>query len=80
MSDRALAGMFQSLDQGLQLVIIDTCFSLRCAITIAKVVPCAMGVKADITENDATTFYSIFYQAISSGRSLKDAAGQAHVH
>jgi hypothetical protein len=76
-SDRALAGMFQSLDQGLQLVIIDTCFSLRCATTIAKVVPCAMGVEADICETDATTFYSIFYQAIASGRSLKEAAGQA---
>ena len=76
-SDMALAGMFQSLDKGLQLVIIDTCFSLRCATTIAKAVPCAMGVEGDIYEKDATTFYSVFYQAIASGRSLKDAAAQA---
>jgi hypothetical protein len=76
-SDMALAGMFRSLDKGLQLVIIDTCFSLRCATTIAKAVPCAMGVEGDIYEEDATTFYSIFYQAIASGRSLKDAVGQA---
>jgi hypothetical protein len=76
-SDMALAGMFQSLDKGLQLVIIDTCFSLRCATTIAKVVPCAIGVEGDIYEEDATTFYSVFYQAIASGRSLKDAAVQA---
>jgi TIR domain len=76
-SDMALAGMFQSLDQGLQLVVIDTCFSLRCATTIAKVVPCAIGVEGDIYEEDATTFYRVFYQAIASGRSLKDAAAQA---
>ena len=76
-SDMALAGMFQSLDQGLQLVIIDTCFSLRCAITITKVVPCSIGVEGDINEKDATTFYSIFYQAVASGRSLKDAVAQA---
>lgn len=76
-SDMALAGMFQSLDQGLQLVIIDTCFSLRCATTIAKVVPCALGVEGDIYEQDATTFYSVFYQAIASERSLKDAVAQA---
>jgi hypothetical protein len=76
-SDMALAGMFQSLDEGLQLVIIDTCFSLRCATTIAKAVPFAMGVEGDIYEEDATAFYSLFYQAIASGRSLKDAAAQA---
>jgi len=76
-SDMALAGMFRSLDRGLQLVIIDTCSSLRCATTIAKVVPCATGVEGDIYEEDATTFYSAFYQAIASGRSLKDATGQA---
>lgn len=75
--DTALAGMFQSLDQGLKLVVIDTCFSLRCASTIAKVVPCAIGVKTEIYENDATTFYGIFYQAVASGRSLKDAMAQA---
>ncbi|MSM38678.1 MAG: TIR domain-containing protein [Geobacter sp.] len=76
-SDMALAGMFQSLDHGLKLVVIDTCFSLRCAATIAKVVPCAIGVKTEIYENDATTFYGIFYQAVASGRSLKDAIAQA---
>jgi hypothetical protein len=76
-SDMALAGMFQSLDQGLKLVIIDTCFSLRCANTIAKVVPCAIGVEGDIYEDDATNFYSVFYQALASGRSIKDATAQA---
>jgi hypothetical protein len=76
-SDMALAGMFQSLDQGLQLVIIDTCFSLRCATTIAKVVPCAIGVEGDIYEDDAITFYSVLYQALASGRSIKDATAQA---
>jgi hypothetical protein len=76
-SDTALAGMFRSLDRGLKLVVIDTCFSLRCATTVAKAVPCAMGVEGDIYEDDATTFYRTFYQAVASGRSLKDATAQA---
>ncbi|HVT15195.1 MAG TPA: toll/interleukin-1 receptor domain-containing protein [Thermoanaerobaculia bacterium] len=76
-SDMALAGMFRSLDKGLQLVIIDTCYSLRCATTIAKAVPCTMGVEGGILEDEANSFYSIFYQAVASGRSLKDAAAQA---
>lgn len=76
-SDMALAGMFQSLDQGLKLVVIDTCHSLRCATTIAKVVPCAMGVEGDPYEDDTVMFYKVFYQALASGRSLKDASAQA---
>jgi hypothetical protein len=76
-SDMALAGMFQSLDQGLKLVIIDTCYSLRCAIRVAKVVPCAIGVEGGIYEDEAVTFYRVFYQALASGRSLKHATAQA---
>lgn len=78
-SDMALAGMFRSLDRGLRLVIIDTCYSLRCARTIAKAVPCAIGVEGDPFEHEAVLFYKQFYQALASGRSLKDAMakGQA---
>jgi hypothetical protein len=76
-SERALAGMFTSLDAGLQIAIIDTCFSLRCATTIAAVVPFAIGVEADIFEDEATKFYARFYQALGSGRSIRDATSQA---
>lgn len=78
-SDMALAGMFRSLDRGLRLVIIDTCYSLRCAKTIAKAVPCTIGVEGDPYEDEAVLFYRHFYQAVASGRSLKDAMakGQA---
>ncbi len=76
-SDMALAGMFRSLDQGLKLVVIDTCSSLRCATTVAKVVPCAMGVEGSPYEEDTVTFYKVFYQALASCRSLQDATAQA---
>jgi hypothetical protein len=36
-----------------------------------------MGVEGDIYEDDATAYYSVFYQAVASGRSLKDAEAQA---
>ena len=75
--DTALAGMFQSLDRGVRLVIIDTCYSLRAATTIATVVPCAIGVEGAPYEADTVEFFSIFYQAIAAGRSIKDAVGQA---
>jgi hypothetical protein len=76
-SDRELAGMFQSLDEGLKLVAIDTCFSLRCATSISKVVPCAIGVEGDVYEDDATLYYKTFYRAVAAGRSVRDAAAQS---
>ena len=75
--DMALAGMFRCLDKGLRLVIIDTCNSLRCARTIANAVPCTMGVEGSPYEEEAVTFYSAFYQAVASRRSLKDAVAKA---
>lgn len=76
-SDLALAGMFQSLDQDLKLVVIDTCFSLPCASRVAKVVPCAMGVEGSPYEDDTVTFYKVFCQTLASGKSLKDATAKA---
>jgi hypothetical protein len=75
--DMALAGMFRCLDKGLQLVVVDTCNSLRCARTIANAVPCAIGVEGSPYETEAVRFYSVFYQAVASGRSLKDAVAKA---
>jgi hypothetical protein len=75
--DTALAGVFKSLDVGLKLVIIDTCFSLRCAKTIARVVPFAIGVEGSPYEDDTVIFYKVFYQGLAAGRSLRHAVGQA---
>lgn len=75
--DTALGGVFRSLDHRPTLVIIDTCYSLRCATTIARAVPCAIGVEGDPYEEDAVLFFSVLYQAFASGRSVKDAMGQA---
>jgi hypothetical protein len=44
---------------------------------VAKVVPCSIGVEGSPYEDDTITFFKVFYQAVASGRSLKDAVGQA---
>ena len=76
-SDLALAGMFDSLNHSLKLVVIDTCHSLRCAQTAAKVIPFAMGVEGDPYEDDCVLFYRVFYQALAAGTSLEGAFHQA---
>ncbi|MFL6450071.1 MAG: toll/interleukin-1 receptor domain-containing protein [Bryobacteraceae bacterium] len=75
-SDTALAGLLRSLD-GVRLAIVDTCYSLPCAVAISEAVDAAMGVKSFIYEDDATSFYCCFHRALASGKSLRDAAAQA---
>jgi len=75
-SDRQLAGLLRSVEH-IELAIIDTCYSLRCAKSISEVVDCAIGVKSFIYEEDTTCFYAAFYRALASGRSIADAHAQA---
>lgn len=75
-SDSALAGLLRSLD-GVRLAIVDTCYSLQCAVAVSEAVDAAMGVKSFIYEEDATSFYCCFYRALASGKSLRDAAAKA---
>lgn len=75
--DTALAGLLSSLGKGVQIVIIDTCYSWECAQRVAEVVPCAIGVDDYIYDEEAVRFYEVFYQALGAGLSVKDAHGQA---
>jgi hypothetical protein len=75
--ESALAGMFRSLDEGIRVVVLDTCHSLRCASRITQAVDFAIGVKSWIYDEEAIDFYAAFYKAIASERSLKDACAQA---
>jgi hypothetical protein len=77
LTDRELAGMLRSLDTAVRVVIVDTCYSLPCAESIAQTVDFALGVKSYIYEDDATDFYSTFYQALAAGRSMENATAQA---
>jgi hypothetical protein len=74
--EEALSGMFRSIE-GIQLVILDTCYSLESARRITYTVDCAIGVRSWLYDEEATMYYSAFYRAVSAGRSLKDACGQA---
>jgi hypothetical protein len=76
-SDVALAGYLKSLGDHVKLVIVDTCFSSRCAKSISDVIEFAIGVDGSIYEEDADQFFSVFYNAIGHRSSLKNAVGQA---
>jgi hypothetical protein len=75
--DEALAGLLSSLGSGVQLAIIDTCWSYSCAKRVSRVVECAVGVEGAIYDDEATRFYEVFYQAALAGLSIADAHRQA---
>jgi hypothetical protein len=75
--DVALAGLLQSLDSNVALVVLDTCKSLRCAGAVAEVVDFSIGVASDIYDDDAITYYNAFYRALAAGKSVWSACGQA---
>ena len=76
-SDDALAGFLSSLGRQVRIAIIDTCYSFNCAMRVAEVVDCALGVSDEISEEEAIRFYEILYQAMAAGHSIADAHGQA---
>lgn len=75
--DVALAGLLSSLGRDVRLVIIDTCESYACAKRVSEVVDCTIGVDDEISDEGATRFYEVFYQAVAAGHSFADAHGQA---
>jgi hypothetical protein len=73
-SDLALAGLLRSFDDSIRLAIIDTCNSHACARAAVGAIDLALGVRGYIDENAANIFYSKFYAALASGRSVASAA------
>jgi len=76
-SDLELAGYLTSFGDNIKLAVIDTCYSFNCAKSISDVVDFAIGVEDSIYDCDADKFYKVFYNALCSGHSIKDAVGQA---
>ncbi len=76
-SDSELAGFLTSFGDNLKLAVIDTCYSFNCAKSISEVVDFAIGVKDIIYDVHADRFYTVFYNALCTGHSIKDAFGQA---
>jgi len=76
-SDMAFAGLLQSIGDSARLVIMDTCKSLRCAAAVTDTVDLAIGVAADVYEDDAKLFYDVFYKQIAHGKSADVAVKAA---
>ncbi len=69
----ALADLFRILQNGIDCVVLNACFSKVQADAIARYVPYVLGMNQAIGDVAAIEFAKGFYGALFEGRSVKDA-------
>jgi hypothetical protein len=74
-----LERLFTILKDNVRVVFLNACYSQIQARAITKVIECAIGMQASVTDNAAIEFASAFYQALGFGRSVRDAFEQGKV-
>ncbi|MBX9791316.1 MAG: CHAT domain-containing protein [Pirellulales bacterium] len=72
----ALVSLFNTLKDGIRVVVLNACFSRSQAEAVAQHVGCAIGMNRSISDEAAIFFAASFYRAIGFGRSIKDAFDQ----
>lgn len=70
---RALEQLFQIIGRTVTCVVLNSCLSDRQAESIAKHVPCVVGLTNRIADPVAIDFAAGFHQAIASGMCIGDA-------
>lgn len=70
-SGESLQRLFR--DRGVELVVLNACFSQKQALTISKVVPAVVGTTSAVGDHAARHFSAAFYRTIGNGLSIKEA-------
>lgn len=78
-SQVALASLFRTLKDNVQVVFLNACYSRPQAEAITQTIDCAIGINKAIGDQAAITFAASFYRAIGFGRSVQEAFDQATV-
>jgi hypothetical protein len=72
-SAQALGDVFEALDEQVQCVILNACYSATQAQAIAKHIPYVIGMSHAIPDTFAIAFAIGFYQALANGTSFEQA-------
>jgi len=76
---RSIVEMFKVVASGIELVVFNTCFSENQANEIVEHISSAIGMSTSIGDDAARVFSAQLYSAISFGKSIGEAFGQAKV-
>jgi len=73
LSVRALSDLLRLGGDAVECVILNMCYSSGYAEEIAKDIPYVIGIKAEISDEQAIAFASAFYQALGAGKSIPES-------
>ena len=75
-SSEAIQALFKTLKDNVRILILNACHSYLQAKAAVEVIDCAIGMRAEISDEAAITFAASFYRAIGFGRSINEAVEQ----
>jgi len=78
-SKEAIAALFGILNDNLQAVVLNACFSKPQAEALQKSVPYTIGMSTEVGDKMAITFAGAFYQALAFDRTVSEAFNLAKV-
>lgn len=68
-----LARVFKQLQGRIQCVVLNACYSEAQAESIAKFIPCVVGMSRAVPDDAAIAFAAGFYEALAFGKSIAEA-------
>lgn len=76
-SGKELTDCFKAVENNIECVVLNCCYSDSQAEEIAKYIPLVIGMKQTVEDDAAIKFSADFYYALGSGRKIKDAYNYA---
>jgi hypothetical protein len=73
LSPELLREAFYQLAPAVRCVVLNSCYSSAQAASIAKVVPCVIGMRSTISDQAAISFAAGFYRGLAIGKNVRDA-------
>ncbi len=68
-----IATLFANVEQHVECIVFNSCFSIEMADVLVKCVPCTIGIDEEIHDVNIASFTSEFYRAVAAGKGYYQA-------
>jgi esterase/lipase superfamily enzyme len=68
-----IAKLFVNLEQQIECVVLNSCFSIDIADALVEYIPCTIGIDEEIDDINLVSFTSEFYRAVAAGKGYYQA-------
>ncbi len=75
-----IANLFANVEQQIECIVFNSCFSLEMADVLVEYIPCTIGIDEEIHDVNTVSFTSEFYRAVAAGKGYYQAFELARTH